>query len=244
MLGVVDWGIGGLGIVRHLIVDGKSPPILYLSDTGAPPYGTLPRNALAMRLQKVVAFLRARGADHVLFACNAASTTLPRNPIENVSGVIDPTIELMAKLPSRSRVAVIGGRRTILSRIYQQALVARGFRVIARVAQPLSAIIERGERESPEFAVAAKRVLRGTESADTLLLACTHYPAAMNVFARLFKGRVVDPLDAIARAVPVGTQSGAGEFLTTGEPKAMERAAVGAWGGIFKNLRASRVRIY
>ncbi len=106
MLGVIDWGIGGLGIVRHL-----RRPVVYLSDTGSHPYGTLRRAELTARLQRAVGYLRRQGAGAVLLACNAASTVLPLSGIERVSGVIAPTIDEVARLRLK-RIAVIGGTRT------------------------------------------------------------------------------------------------------------------------------------
>src|SRR5450432_1507720 len=120
-LGIVDWGIGGLGVVRELraLCTYKKailPAILYLSDTGAPPYGTLSAHDLQARLRITIKFLRDRGASRILLACNAASTALPRlSDLEDVSGVIEPTLALVEKQRDAKRIVVIGGRRTILS---------------------------------------------------------------------------------------------------------------------------------
>ncbi len=236
-LGIIDWGIGGLGVVRELraLYTNKMthlPVISYLSDTGAPPYGTLSAQELETRLRRAVGFLRARGAARILLACNAASTALPSlSDLENVSGVIEPTIELVAKNKKWRRIAVIGGRRTILSRVYANALRARGFDVVQKIAQPLSGMIERGEQASPKFQSAVRTILRGTRDCDALLLACTHYPAAMPVFEHAFHGHVIDPLPAIARACfePVARNDQQDAFFTTGDPQAMKRAASKAW---------------
>ena len=93
-LGIVDWGIGGLGVVRELRAycthkNAVLPAISYLSDTGAPPYGTLSARDLEARLRIAIGFLRDRGASRILLACNAASTALVRlSDLDDVSGVI------------------------------------------------------------------------------------------------------------------------------------------------------------
>ncbi|WP_166906149.1 hypothetical protein [Mycobacterium sp. DL440] len=76
-LGIVDWGIGGIGVVREL--DRRVPglPVLYWSDAGATPYGRMRGDALAARLSAVVSELAHRGATEVVLACNAASTVAP-----------------------------------------------------------------------------------------------------------------------------------------------------------------------
>ncbi len=251
MLGLVDWGIGGIGVLREIARQcarsGRAAPaMLYLSDTGVPAYGSLDRAALTRRLRAVIGFLRARGVGPVLLACNAASTVLDGLADANVSGVILPTLDFVGTLRGFKRIAVIGGQRTIASRVYRTGLVERGFEVIAKVAQPLSALIERGDRASPAFRRAVAQVLRGTRSADALLLACTHYPAAFGVFEQLFDGRVIDPLPPIARAVLLqqrNVPAGPTQFFTTGDPRQMQHAAARAWGDSFATLDARRTVI-
>src|SRR5687768_10607218 len=75
-LGVLDWGIGGISLVKLLGERGRSFPLLYFSDTGALPYGRMPRVELISRLNSVVEFLKSKGATHVVIGCNAASTAI------------------------------------------------------------------------------------------------------------------------------------------------------------------------
>ncbi|MGH7282127.1 MAG: glutamate racemase [Polyangiaceae bacterium] len=226
MIGLVDWGIGGLGIARSF-----TRPFLYLSDTGSPPYGELDRRALAARLRKAVSLLRDRGAKKIVLACNAASTALPDlEDIANVSGVILPTIDHVVKLRPKS-IVVVGGRRTILSRVYATAFRSRGIAVTQKIAQPLSGMIERGEQSSQKFEREVARILRDTSRCDALVLAGTHYPAAMPVFEKIFAGRVVDPAAAVLRSIGMREKSAAEtQIFTTGDPHAMKHAATRAWG--------------
>ena len=90
-LGIVDWGIGGIGLVREL--DRRVPglPVLYWSDAGATPYGRMRSADLAARLHAVVCELACRGATEAVLACNAASTVAPRLsrapvPVEGIIG--------------------------------------------------------------------------------------------------------------------------------------------------------------
>lgn len=255
MIGVVDWGIGGLGVARawraHDVESRVgSPAMLYLSDTGAPPYGMLDHRALVARLRQVVAFLRGEGADAIMLACNAASTARGElTDLGEIHGVVLPTLAHVLKGPRARSMAIIGGARTIRSRVYANALRAHGIEIVQRVAQPLSAMIERGEHESAAFEHAARAVLVGTSECDALLLACTHYPAALTVFERLFAGRIIDPLAAIAHtwaeAMPSQAvrEREADAFFTTGEPSAMKRAAVNAWGPSFSRIEPRRVAL-
>ncbi len=75
-LGIVDWGIGGIGLVRALDEVAPGLPVLYWSDAGATPYGRMGTDDLAARLTTVVTELAERGATEVVLACNAASTVV------------------------------------------------------------------------------------------------------------------------------------------------------------------------
>src|SRR5215470_14031615 len=76
MLGIIDWGIGGISIYKA-IKDRLGPlPIIYFSDTGVTPYGKMSRPELVARLNTVVRFLKERGVTHLAVGCNAASTAI------------------------------------------------------------------------------------------------------------------------------------------------------------------------
>ena len=52
-LGIVDWGIGGVGLVRALDRLAPGLPLLYWSDTGVTPYGQMRVDELTARLSTV-----------------------------------------------------------------------------------------------------------------------------------------------------------------------------------------------
>lgn len=245
-LGVVDWGIGGVGLVRLLDDAVPGLPVLYWSDTGAVPYGLVPTAELAARLRLVVGELAARGCTEVVLACNAASTVLDRlaGAAVPVSGVIAAGI---AAVPEGAGVVgVVGGRRTIASGAYRRGLAGAGRTVVSRVAQPLSGHIEAGRVDTPAFAADLHRIVAPLRGADAVVLACTHYPAAAHRFAAELPGTVlVDPVvgvaEALARRHPgaVGQVAGNRTFLTTGDPGAMADAAHRAWGVSLRAATAS-----
>ena len=116
-------------------------PIVYLSDTGATPYGRLARRALAQRVERAIDALRARGATHILIACNAASTVIAdlKVPLP-VYGVIEPALAELAKRRP-ARVGVIGGLRTVRSGHYRRGLVAAGHAGILACPLPQGAAL-------------------------------------------------------------------------------------------------------
>ena len=247
-LGVIDWGIGGLGLVQALDHAAPGLPVLYWSDAGATPYGRMRSDELAGRLTAVVDALAERGATEVVLACNAASTVVGRLGAAAipVQGVIEHGL---ASVPSdfTGQVGVIGGRRTIAAGHYRRGLARSGRVVLSRVAQPLSAHIEAGRTGSPEFRSDLANILAPLRHVDALVLACTHYPAARDWFAAaLPHATLIDPAERMAAAIAQryphtrgSAEIGSRVFLTTGDPKAMRLGAARAWG---TTVTAKRVR--
>jgi glutamate racemase len=241
-LGIVDWGIGGIGLLRQLDRSAPGLPVIYWSDTGAVPYGKQQAAELSNRLRAVVAELAARGCTDVVLACHSASTVAPllEDCAIPVSGIIEHALRAVPD-DLNGTVGVVGGRRTITSGVYRRALACRGLPAISRVAQPLSAHIEAGRIGTPEFRRDLDRIVAPIRGAAALVLACTHYPAAAGEFAAALPGTLlIDPAAGAAAAIagPASATGAQRTFLTTGDPVEMTRSARLAWNyGIEKPLR-------
>ncbi|MEE6167046.1 MULTISPECIES: glutamate racemase [unclassified Mycolicibacterium] len=245
-LGIVDWGVGGVGLVRALDHLAPGLPVLYWSDTGVTPYGRMHTGELAARLTAVVTELARRGATEVVLACNAASTVTARLrsvpiPVEGIIG------HGVASVPDGigGPIGVVGGRRTIASGCYRRGLARPDRAVLSRVAQPLSAHIEAGRLGSPQFLADLRSIVAPLRHVQALVLACTHYPAASPWFSDVLGDVVLlDPAERFAAAVAQrhpqargSTGLAARTYLTTGDPDAMRRGAATAWA---TELRATR----
>lgn len=263
-LGILDWGIGGVDFYARLRATHPHVPVLYWSDAGATPYGKLPRAALAARVEAVARALQRRGATHLVVACNAASTVLddPRlRALERgglpISGVIEPAIAAALADPART-FGVVGGERTITSQVYRRGLARAGRRAVQRIAQPLSALVERGQLDGPEVRAELARIFAPLRRVDAVILACTHYTALLPpIRAQLPAVRFIDPaaatLELVARqwhlAAPHGGSSPprpartrpalSDMFMTTGDPQAMLRAAQLAFGVALTGVKSA-----
>jgi glutamate racemase len=234
-LGIVDWGIGGISIhklVRERIGD---MPTIYFSDTGATPYGKMTKPELVSRLDRVIEYLASLGVTHLVIGCNAASTAIPylkETPVK-IKGVIQSAVELAARVKPK-RLGVIGGRRTVVSGVYRKAFQTRGIDVAQRIAQPLSGLIESGDISSDKLREEARRILGPIRNSSHILLACTHYPAITPLLKELVSPATVfiDPAEELVREVKKWKLPSHGEsvFLTSGDAKGMERAAIAAFG--------------
>lgn len=254
-LGILDWGIGGLDLYRRLRTTGARRDVIYWSDTDAPPYGTLPAPALAERIAAVAERLVAEGCGQLLVACNAGSTVIDEPVVRQrvatlgmtVAGVIGPTLEAIQR-QSLTSIAVIGGRRTIESRAYAEPLEQAGYRVVQQVAQPLSAMIERGYGSGPEIDELLRDILRPLRDQEHLLLGCTHYVAALPAIKRQLP-RLRSVIDPAAETIPwvqrhFSWSSGESRarFVTTGSPEAMQDAAARVFGMRLPRVEAIELR--
>ncbi len=257
MIAIMDWGIGGIGLLSELQRQKKRLPLLYFSDSGFVPYGKLSASALRNRVHTVAGFLARQGATHLAVACNAASTVLPALGVRGiagrietnsgpivVTGIIAHAVRQVRASKSRN-VGVIGGRRTIRSGIYRKALETNSRSLRSRIAQPLSAHVEAGNLCSPEVEANVRTILSPLKKVDALLMACTHYPALRPLFERIMPGvRLLDPVPETARWVidhfAVRLSYADTMYLTTGSRPSFRRGAAIAFGHKVGTIRRVR----
>ena len=239
-LGIVDWGIGGVSIYKLLKSRCPNVPIIYFSDTGTTPYGRMSKQELVSRLNAVIVFLRSKGVTHLVIGCNAASTAIPFLNIGEmrVEGMIETAVGVAEKMHP-ARLALIGGKRTVMSGVYRLALAKRGIKVKQRVAQPLSALIENGDVSSAKLREECRKILSPIKKCSHLLLACTHYPAITPVLKEFVSPDVVliDPAEELINKImqwnlPTGHRD---IFYTSGEPEKMKIAAFKAFDSEIKS---------
>lgn len=242
-LGILDWGIGGVGF--YALAQARLPdvPVVYWSDAGAVPYGKQAPAELSRRLVAIARWLkREAGVTHLAIACNAASSVLPTIALEHetlpeITGVIEHGVRAALQQTAPGEIiGIVGGRRTILSGAYRRGLSSRTVR--QRVAQPISARVEAGDLDSEGLRRELDRIMAPLRGVDLLVLACTHYPALRGAFAERAPGaRIVDPAaELLAWAVDawqldsVPSRKEPDRVLTTGDVEATARAARLAFG--------------
>jgi glutamate racemase len=239
-LAILDWGIGGIDFYRILKKNNPGAGVCYFSDAGAVPYGKQQKGQLLRRLGLVTEFLKRQGTSHLVVACNAMSTVLPEAEQSggiaglHITGVIEPTLSAVLDLGGNT-VGVVGGRRTILSGAYAKPLRRRFPTVTQRIAQPLSALIESGEKDTALFRDTLTAIMKPLVKSDILILACTHYPAALDAFQPLTPDAVmINPSDETFRWVSenwhIENNAEPDAFYTTGDPEMMRCASKLAFG--------------
>jgi glutamate racemase len=244
VIGILDWGIGGLGFYQALHAREPNLPVYYVSDSGFMPYGKVPSAVLRQRVLDVATVMRAHGVTHLVIACNAASTVLRSLGMSGtagalrtsagsleVTGVIAHGIAL-ARVNRAKHLAILGGARTVRSNLYGRALRTAKRQVTQRIAQPLSAYVERGELHSRALRHELSRVLAPVAQCDAVLLACTHYPALLPALHEQMPNATwLDPSATMAEWVQnhwlrsMDRTANTTTFSTTGDVGAMRKSA-------------------
>lgn len=248
MIGVLDWGVGGLGVVASLRGRGVKDSVVYVSDSGSTPYGRMDREVLSDRVQRVCEWMVKEGCGLVILACNAASTVREHLDVGDVPivGMIACTADYVER-QGYAEVGLLGGRRTVESQAYERALAALGCatKVRARVAQPLSALVEAGVLEGRELEREIEEIVAPLRDVSVLVSGCTHYaairpkiemmlpalrdwvePAELATASLIAAGRVTVKDSEIAADGLQPTE----RFLTSGDPDALRGAGLAAFG--------------
>lgn len=215
---VFDSGLGGLTVLAEIDRLRPEAERLYVADDAGFPYGDLAESDLVARVEAVLRpLIDAHRPDAVVMACNTASTAvLPplraRWPDLAVVGTV-PAIKPAVAASLTRRIAVLATPGTV-ARDYTLDLVSRfaGDCAVDLVGAPrLAALAEaalRGDIVADDAVlaeIAPAFIDRDGRRTDTLVLACTHYPLLVPVFARVAPWPVayVDAAPAIARRVDV-----------------------------------------
>jgi glutamate racemase len=244
-IAIIDYGIGGLGLYKMIRKDFPKLPLIYFSDSGEVPYGRLSKARLRARIGEVFHFLQNEGVEKIIVACHSASSVV-RASDTNVIGLRSQTVRAVTKTKARY-VGIIGGGRTIRSGFYRRELNKIGIKTSQRIAQPLSILVERGEVKGKSVEEAVKKIMAPLADCDSVLLACTHYPVLSKIILKYVpKGvRLIDPIDELYKTVYKDvsgvTMKGRSCFMTTGDPRLMQRAAWRAFG--VKVGRVKRITI-
>lgn len=190
-IGICDWGIGGLGTVKAIRETlNSSVDIVYYSDSGYTPYGKVPEAELRKRWLEVQEFFRHESVELIIVACNALSTVVKSGEAVTIASAVSKMLEKM----KNARVGVIGGERTIKSKIYDYGFEGHRF----QIAQPLSALVERGVVKGNEVEMVIRRVIDSIRPVDHIVLACTHYPVLIEVMNSLYPDmEFLDPVNSL-----------------------------------------------
>ncbi|HEY7615475.1 MAG TPA: glutamate racemase [Terriglobales bacterium] len=254
-IGVFDSGFGGLTVLKALLEVVPEARYLYFGDTARLPYGSKSVPTVAKYAVEACQFLQQHGADMLVIACNTA-TALAFDQISHsakvpVVGVVDPGAERASAASKNRKVVVLGTEATVSSHAYRKALEARGVQAREKACPLLVPLVEEGWIDHPVTEQVARIYLNeafadGFQSADVMVLGCTHYPLLKPLLKRVAPSHVliVDSAESTAHAVrenlggnPTATRSSAAtQFFVTDSIEKFQRLGTRFLGRSIENV--------
>lgn len=207
-VGVLDSGVGGLSVLRHIRQALQAEDLLYVADSAYAPYGAKTPEQILARTQAISEFLIEQGAKALVLACNTATAAA-------VSGLrhqfhipiigMEPAVKPAVAATKSGVVGVLATVGTLKSAQFAALLenYGQGVKVVTQAGVGLVERVEQGDLDSPETQRLLQSYLQPllAEGADTLVLGCTHYPFLRPVIESLLQGRmaIIDTGAAVAR---------------------------------------------
>jgi glutamate racemase len=254
VIGVFDSGVGGLTVLRELLLQVPQADYLYFGDTARLPYGSKSAETVAKYAISAAQFLEKQGAEHLVIACNTATAlaldAITRAMKISVLGVIEPGAANAAASSKSRKVVVIATEGTCNSHAYHRALEKLGVTAEEKPCPLFVPLVEEGWTDHGITEQVAHLYLDGLfngqpGAADTLVLGCTHYPLLKQLLRRVVPSSVgiVDSAEATARcmATAIGKSARRGaepnvKFFATDSVEKFRRAGEKFLGRKIENV--------
>jgi glutamate racemase len=212
-IGIFDSGIGGLSVWREIARQLPQESTLYFADQAHVPYGPRGEEEIRRYSDVITRFLVAEGCKAVVVACNTASAaalkylrdTFPDLPSIGMEPAVKPAAE-----QTRSKVVgILATPATFQGRLFAATAgrhaYAKGITLINQVCPGLAEQIEAGRIDTDDTVAMLRDWLAPmlAAQADTVVLACSHYPFVIDTVRGIVGPTVtvIDPAPAIARQV-------------------------------------------
>jgi len=208
-IGVFDSGVGGLSVWREIVRQLPHEDTVYVADQAHVPYGPRSEDEIRGFCHDIAGFLAGQGCKAIVVACNTASAAALKSLRETFAQLpvigMEPAVKPAAAMTRSAVVGVLATPATFQGRLFQATAgrYAAGIHLVRQVCEGLAERVERGQLDGRE----TEEMLRGflqpilSAGADTVVLACTHYPFVIEPIRRIVGAHVsvIDPSPAIAR---------------------------------------------
>jgi len=210
-IGILDSGVGGLSVLRHIQALMPNENLIYFADQANIPYGPRPPAEIRRFSEEITRFLLRKGSKVIVVACNTASGAALehlRSAFPDMSFVgMEPAVKPGVYQSRQGKIGILATAGTFGSRRYANLMARYAWGVVAFEDPCLGLVeqIEAGKLSTQE----TDRILRDAlapmlnAGVDTLVLGCTHYPFVLPSIRRLAGPgvNVIDPAPAVALQV-------------------------------------------
>lgn len=208
-IGIIDSGVGGLTVVRSLVVRGMPFDVIYVGDNANMPYGNRSAAEIIALTMRMLTLLSEYSVEAVAIACNTISAIADQvRPYSSVPlvDIISPAAEALAGR-GESDVGLFATEFTVKSGLHAARVreLNPAVKVLGVASPRLAALIDGAiddEKAIRDEIASMLQRLEAVQPVKTVLLGCTHYPIVMDIFKSLAPDiDFIDPADLQADAV-------------------------------------------
>lgn len=211
-IAVFDSGVGGISVLKELVLQMPNEDFLFFGDSLHAPYGTKPTEEVRRLTIEATERFMKEGAKGVTIACNTATSAAVRTlrqmypdfPIVGIEPALKPAVE---HCPGE-RVLVLATPVTIREEKFHKLLsrYEKDAFVIPLPAPGLMEFVEEGKTDSPELYDFLEKLLDPykegkPDEVSAVVLGCTHYPFAAGMIKKVLgkKAKIFDGAEGTAR---------------------------------------------
>lgn len=208
-IAVYDSGVGGLSVLRALLVKLPNEDFIYFGDQANVPYGERSMENLRHLADGVTQFFFSQNAKIIVIACNTASAAalkyLRAKYPEAFFVGMEPAVKPAAEQTHTHKVGVLATPSTLHGELYASVVerFASGVELFQSTCPGLVSQIEKGDLDCPKTLSILHEALDPMllEGVDSIVLACTHFPFVIPQIEAIVAGQasVIDPAPAVAR---------------------------------------------
>lgn len=195
-IGVIDSGVGGISVLRELVSLMPNEKYIYFGDSANAPYGTKTHEKILQIVEKNADYLAKRSIKALVVACNTATSVCidelrrlyPDMPVIGIEPALKPAVA------GRTNPTVIVMATPLTLKEEKFARLCESYSKTANIiplpCPGLMELVEKGITEGAELEGYLKEHFaeNGIQSADCVVLGCTHYPFVKDTIKKLLPG--------------------------------------------------------
>ncbi len=248
-IGVMDSGVGGISVLKHIHALLPHEHLMYVADSLYAPYGNKTAAEITARCMILADFLMSQNVKALVVACNTATAAAIDELRETFDIPIigmEPAVKPAAEASKNGVIGVLATVGTLKSAQFAALLESygRNVKVVTQGCVGLVERIERGELDTPETKALIRQYAAPllAEGADTIVLGCTHYPFVKHVIQEVVGDKItlIDTGAAVAKQLKnkleekgllsTSQQKAEVHFWTNSEAENAEQVTEKLWG--------------
>ncbi|WP_193708279.1 glutamate racemase [Alkalibaculum sporogenes] len=199
-IGVLDSGVGGLTVVKELIISLPNENVVYFGDSKRMPYGNKTEEEIVILANNIISFLEDKGVKGILLACNTVSSQIQNLQSKvPIFGIIEAGCLAAIETSKSQEIGLIATVATVKSKIYESILkdLAPGKKILSNDSRKLPKIINDHLEDRNLLDIHIRECInpimdKGFPS--ELILGCSHFPIIQDEIQELYPNlKLINP---------------------------------------------------